>query len=89
MAHDLQSIRLSTIVALVTDIILLFIMLIGLSRVRSHGGGTMSLGRLLWNQVWHCKSANCRAFDSPVYFNRKGVIWLVVAVVAELTPTVS
>ncbi|KAF8492448.1 hypothetical protein F5888DRAFT_917715 [Russula emetica] len=64
---DLESIRLSTIVALVTDIVLLSIMLIGLSRMRRHGGGTMALGRLLWNQ---------------------GVIWLVVAVVAELTPTV-
>jgi len=64
---DLESIRLSTIVALVTDIILLSIMLIGLSHMRHHGGGTMALGRLLWNQ---------------------GVIWLVVSVVAELTPTV-
>jgi len=48
---NLESIRLSTIVALVTDIILLSIMLIGLSRMRRHGGGTMALGRLLWNQV--------------------------------------
>lgn len=67
MVTNLESIRLSTIVALVTDIILLSIMLIGLSRMYRHDGDTMALGRLLWNQ---------------------GVIWLVVAVVAELTPTV-
>ncbi|KAI0275779.1 hypothetical protein BGY98DRAFT_990566, partial [Russula aff. rugulosa BPL654] len=64
---NLESIRLSTIVALVTDIILLTIMVIGLFRMRRHGGGTMALGRLLWSQ---------------------GVIWLVIAVVADLTPTV-
>ncbi|KAI0275777.1 hypothetical protein BGY98DRAFT_990556, partial [Russula aff. rugulosa BPL654] len=67
VASNLTSIRLSTIVAFVTDIILLSIMLIGLSRMRHRGSGTMTLGRVLWNQ---------------------GVIWLVVAVVAELTPTV-
>ena len=64
VAHNLQSIRLSTIVALVTDIILLSIMLIGLSRMRRHGGGTMTLGRLLWNQVGHCSNVSSRQLPS-------------------------
>lgn len=63
--HDVQSIKLSTTFALITDIVLFSIMLIGLARLRRHG--MMALGRLLWNQ---------------------GVIWVLVAVVAELTPTV-
>ncbi|KAH9988672.1 hypothetical protein BJV77DRAFT_728642 [Russula vinacea] len=50
----LDSIRLSTIVPFVADIILLIIMLFGLSRLRRHAVYTMELGRLLWNQgvVW-------------------------------------
>ena len=51
----MDSIKLSTIVALATDISLILIMLLGLFRLRRHGGGIMALGRLLWNQVglWH------------------------------------
>ncbi len=33
--------------------------------------------------------ANYHTFGSPVYSVHKGVVWLLVAVVAELTPTVS
>ena len=33
--------------------------------------------------------ADRRAFDLPVCSLREGVVWLLVAVVAELTPTVS
>jgi hypothetical protein len=36
----------------VTDIFLLLMMLIGLLRLRSHGGGTFGLTQLLWQQVW-------------------------------------
>ena len=45
-----DSVRLSTVVAFVTDIILLLIMLFGLYRLR-RDGGLMALGRLLWSQV--------------------------------------
>ena len=34
------------------DIILLFIMLLGLFRMRHDGNGTFGLARLLWKQVW-------------------------------------
>jgi hypothetical protein len=47
----IESIKLSTIVVLVTDISLLLIMLFGLLRLRRHGIGMMVLGRFLWNQV--------------------------------------
>ena len=33
------------------DLVLLFIMLVGLLRIRRRGGGTLDLGRLLWKQV--------------------------------------
>jgi hypothetical protein len=92
VASNLESIRLSTIVALVTDIVLLTIMLIGLARMRRHGGGTMALGRLLWKQVGRCSKSSWQPPCSRLIENisiRKGVIWLVVSVVAELTPTVS
>ena len=92
MTSNLESIRLSTIVALVTDIILLSIMLIGLFRMRRHGGGALALGRLLWSQVGHCSNASRQLPCSRLIENisiHKGVIWLVVSVVAELTPTVS
>jgi hypothetical protein len=50
MTH-MESIKISTIVALATDIGLILIMLLGLFRLRRRGGGIMALGRLLWNQV--------------------------------------
>jgi len=36
----------------VTDITLLLILLIGLLRLRHHGGKTFGLNNLLWKQVW-------------------------------------
>jgi len=55
------------IAVLATDLILFFIMLSGLLRLRRQSGGVLDLGRLLW---------------------RQGVIWLLFATVAELTPVV-
>jgi hypothetical protein len=84
---QLNSIRLSTIGVFAADIILLLIMLFGLYRLRRGGGGLMGLGRLLWNQVgWQ---RFYRTLDLPVYILRKGVVWLLLAVTAELSPMVS
>jgi len=63
----IKCIALGNIAALVTDIVLILIMLLGLFRMRRDAGGSMALGRLLWNQ---------------------GVIWLILATLAEVTPTV-
>jgi len=52
---------------LITDIALLFIMLVGLLRVRTSGGGTFGVTKLLWKQ---------------------GVIWLLIAIAAEVPPVV-
>jgi hypothetical protein len=82
----LDSIRLSTIVAFAADTILLLIMLFGLHRLRRHGGSLMGLGHFLWNQVG--AFANYYTLNSPGYFLRKGVVWFLLAVVTELTPTV-
>jgi hypothetical protein len=43
--------KLNIIVSLITDIVLLLIMLVGLLRLRSEGGGRFGIGLLLWNQV--------------------------------------
>ncbi len=84
---QLNSVKLSTIAVFAADIILLLIMLSGLYRLRRRCGGLMGLGRLLWNQVgWE---RFYRALDLPVYFVRKGVVWLLLAVSVELSPMVS
>jgi len=53
MIH-MESIKISTIVALGTDTGLILVMLLGLFHLRRRGGGTMALGHLLWNQgiIW-------------------------------------
>ena len=43
--------KFAVVTSLITDILLLLIMLIGLLRMRIEGGGTFSLGRILWKQV--------------------------------------
>jgi hypothetical protein len=48
---NMQITKLNIIVTLVTDIILLFVMFIGLLRLRLYERGTFGLGRLLWRQV--------------------------------------
>ncbi|KAH9974529.1 hypothetical protein BJV77DRAFT_643107 [Russula vinacea] len=49
--HNVETSKLSLVSLFVTDCTLLLIMLVGLLRLRSHGGGTLELGRLLWNRV--------------------------------------
>jgi hypothetical protein len=49
-----ESSSLSLIAMLFTDIALLFTMLVGLLRVRTSGGGTFGLTKLLWKQVSDC-----------------------------------
>jgi hypothetical protein len=48
---EIKCIALGNIAALVTDVVLILIMLLGLFRMRRDAGGSMALGRLLWNQV--------------------------------------
>jgi hypothetical protein len=81
---------LNLIAMLITDIALLVIMLVGLLRVRTSGGGTFGLSKLLWKQV------GVTALPDRSYFNssicclfRKGVIWLLIAIAAEVPPVVS
>lgn len=52
MVVNTQSNTASLISMAVTDIILLLIMIVGLLRLRFHGGGTFGLARLLLKQVW-------------------------------------
>ena len=81
--------KLNIIVIFITDIILLLMVLVGLIRLRYHGGGTLGLGRLLWKQVAF------RGFPSIVCHKPtdvpsapKGVMWLLLAVAAGAPPTV-
>lgn len=52
--HDTESNKPNIIATLITDIILSFIMLIGLLRLRRYGFGTFGMGQLLWKQgiIW-------------------------------------
>jgi hypothetical protein len=47
--------KIALIIMLTTDLALVFIMFLGLFRLRSRGGGTFGLGRLLWKQVRWCQ----------------------------------
>jgi hypothetical protein len=51
MAVNIHSTKLNLIIALVTDIILLLIMLIGLLRLGFHETGVRGIGHLMWTQV--------------------------------------
>ena len=81
----IESFKLSFIVTLITDIVLLLIVLVGLLRLRS----SFALERLLWNQVRCCLSPHYLMFSNllvfPIY---KGVLWLLLAIVAEVPPVV-
>ncbi|KAH9967689.1 hypothetical protein BJV74DRAFT_868934 [Russula compacta] len=67
MALNIESTKPNIIVTLITDITLLTVMLLGLLRIRSDGGGRFGLGGLLW---------------------RQGVIWILLASIAELPTAV-
>jgi hypothetical protein len=46
--------KTALIIMLTTDLALVFIMFLGLFRLRSRGGGMFGLGLLLWKQVrWY------------------------------------
>ena len=45
--------QLLFLITLVTDLILLFLMFMGLFRLGFHERGVFGLGRLLWKQVGH------------------------------------
>jgi hypothetical protein len=81
--------KANIIVTLITDIALLIMVLVGLLRLHG-GGGSFALGRLLWKQVgWGDSSSPwCSRFTDLLSF-LKGVIWLLIATVAEVPPTVS
>ncbi|KAH9962363.1 hypothetical protein BC827DRAFT_1154903 [Russula dissimulans] len=49
---NIKSNKLAITATLVTDVALLFTMIIGLLRLRKHGGGRFDLGRLLWKQMF-------------------------------------
>jgi hypothetical protein len=78
----------SIIVALISDIVLLLIVLIGLLRLLHDGGGTFALGRLLWKQVGSGRSHFAVSQFTYLFPLPKGVIWLLIATVAEVPPTV-
>jgi hypothetical protein len=79
----------SIIVTLITDIILLLIVLIGLLRLLHDGSGSFALGRLLWKQVGRCgPNSDLLSQFASLFPLPKGVIWLLIATVAEVPPTV-
>jgi len=83
-----ESSKLNIIVTLIADIILLLTVLVGLFRLRRNYGGRFGLEHLLWNQVGPWRFP-CLALSTDMLSIRKGVIWLLIGTVAELTPVVS
>ena len=81
---------LNIVVSLASDVTLLLIMFFGLRRLGFHDRGAFGLGRLLWKQVGY------RCFLLVVVFSahmvtriHEGVIWLLVATIADVLPAVS
>ena len=72
----------------VTDIVLLLIMLVGLLRLRRHGGGTFGVTHLLWKQVWWQLSPQVLS-SIDTYSFHKGICWLLLATAAGVPPAVS
>ena len=87
---NIRSNKLTMVVILITDIILLSTMLVGLLRMHRRCGDTFALGRLLWTQVrcWRLFPAVV-ILIRYIFPVRKGVIWFLIGTTAELTPVVS
>jgi hypothetical protein len=65
-------------------------MILGLLRLGFHERGAFSLGRLLWKQVGYWYFSLAVAFSVYLVVRiHKGVIWLLVATIAEVPPAVS
>lgn len=78
------------LVTLATDMILLLIMFFGLLRLGFHERGAFGLGRLLWKQVGYWCFSLAVVFSAYIVVRiHKGVIWLLVATIAEVLPAVS
>jgi hypothetical protein len=65
-------------------------MLIGLLRLRLGAGGAFGLGRVLWNQVrwWLFSLAVIHAISLMRISIRKGIVWLLIATIAEVPTSV-
>ena len=86
---NLPSSKLNLIAIPVTDISLLLIMLVGLFRMRGDGSGIVNLARVLWRQVI-LVLASRGVFNPLILFHfGKGIIWLLLALAAEVPPMVS
>jgi hypothetical protein len=82
--------ELNILVTLVTDVSLLLIMFVGLLRLGFHERAAFGLGRLLWKQVGYWYFSLAVAFSAYMVVRiHKGVIWLLVATIAEIPPAVS
>ena len=82
--------KLNYLVTLTTDTILVLLMFFGLLRLGFHERDVFGLGRLLWKQVrYWCFSQAVVISAYMMARIHKGVIWLLVATIAEILPTVS
>ena len=74
---------------LAADVILLLIMLAGLFRIRLRTGSMSGFGLLLWKQVgwWRFSLIGCSLLTN-VMFVLKGIIWILLAVAAEVPAAV-
>jgi hypothetical protein len=84
---NFDSTKITVVASLVTDIGLLLIMLIGLLRFRLESSGAMNLAHILWNQVQWLHLPLTVIF-LKLNFCCKGLIWLLVATIAEVPASV-
>ena len=86
----MESTKPNILVTLASDITLLLIMLVGLLRLRYRGDGAFGIASFLWKQVGICGGSSllwCSQY-TYVFSVRKGLIWLLLATIAEVPPAV-
>ena len=68
---------------------LLLIMFFGLLRLGFHERGAFGMGRLLWKQVGYWCFSLAMVFSAHMAVRiHEGVVWLLVATIAEVLPAV-
>ena len=90
MITNLHIANLNVLITLTTDTTLLLIMFFGLRRRGFHDREAFGLGRFMWKQVGYWCFSLAVVFSAHIAVRiHEGVIWLLVATIADVLPAVS
>ena len=87
---NLHIIKLNILVSLAGNVSTLLIMSFGLLRLGYHDREAFGLGRLMWKQVGYLCFSLAVVFSAHMVARiHEGVIWLLIATIADVLPAVS